>query len=100
MTLLTPIAMPMPTVDEIAWMGDSICSRVDPELWTSGQPHNQRVAARMCHHCDAEPVCRDWALERHEVYGTWGGMTAAERKRYLREMERGPVPPPSDAAKV
>jgi WhiB family redox-sensing transcriptional regulator len=100
MTMLMPKPLMMPTVDEIAWMDGSLCTRVDPELWTSGRPCDQQVAAGFCHGCEVEPVCRDWALEHHEMRGTWGGMTSAQRKRVLSETDPDPVLPPPDAAKV
>jgi hypothetical protein len=100
MTTPLPVSLTMPTPDEVTWMDGSLCSTVDPNLWTSGRPCDQRVAAHYCHTCEAEPVCLDWALVRKEPRGTWGGQTAAERQRMLHEMEAGPVPAPSDAPKV
>ncbi|MFD7011312.1 WhiB family transcriptional regulator [Rhodococcus jostii] len=42
-------------------------------------------AKRLCASCPALAPCRDYALSAPEPYGTWGGMSETERRRYARQ---------------
>lgn len=55
------------------------CASVDPELWSSSAPDARRAAVRICATCPLLEPCRDWALTNDELYGTWGGLTSADR---------------------
>lgn len=45
---------------------------------------NDRQAKRICARCLVRVDCLTYALTRGERYGTWGGMTARERREYAR----------------
>lgn len=74
-----------PTAEEIDWQLRGLCrgKDYDPQLWTPNPPNverQQKEAAKLCkRHCPVIQQCRDWALEHHELYGVWGGMTESER---------------------
>ncbi len=62
------------------------CAQADAELFF--HPHDERGAARraraeaakaICRGCPFMLACRDWAHERHEMYGVWGGESEDER---------------------
>jgi WhiB family redox-sensing transcriptional regulator len=38
-------------------------------------------AKDICANCPVQEECLDWAMEHHEHYGVWGGLTARERER-------------------
>jgi WhiB family redox-sensing transcriptional regulator len=40
-----------------------------------------RTATRVCRSCPVIHDCRVWALDAPELYGVWGGLSAAERAR-------------------
>jgi WhiB family redox-sensing transcriptional regulator len=42
-------------------------------------------AKRWCLMCPVAGPCLDDALQRHERFGVWGGLTAPERRALLRE---------------
>lgn len=41
-------------------------------------------AKKLCAGCEVREQCLDWALERREEHGIWGGYTHKERARMLR----------------
>lgn len=53
--------------------------------WHSDDPRLQRRAAELCEPCVLLPVCRAYAITAGERYGTWGGLTALDRKRLRRK---------------
>lgn len=58
--------------------------RVDPELWFSTDREEEHQAAEICRHCPIQTQCLEWALEANERHGTWGGLTADERRSLIR----------------
>ncbi|MER6103600.1 WhiB family transcriptional regulator [Streptomyces sp. NPDC001832] len=66
--------------------GTATCAQPehDPDLWASTLPADQAEAARICRGCPLRPACTDHALTTGEQHGTWGGLTAKERRRILR----------------
>ncbi|WP_329592163.1 WhiB family transcriptional regulator [Streptomyces sp. NBC_01362] len=65
--------------------GTAACaSGHDPDLWASTLPTDQEAARAICQGCPLRPACADHALTRPEERGTWGGLTAKERRRILR----------------
>ena len=45
-------------------------------------------AAGVCEGCPVLAQCREHALGKPEVYGTWGGMSEAERRLERRRRQR------------
>lgn len=50
-----------------------------------------RKAKRACASCPVRATCLEFALEHHQDFGIWGGLTPAERKlkRYPRRRING-----------
>lgn len=69
------------------------CAGLPPEVFFIEGGSNNGVATRaeqgkrVCRVCPLLDECRTWALTVHHqgLWGTWGGMTPAERKKWLRE---------------
>lgn len=67
-----------PHAEDIDWQlqgncrggGDEFHSRVESEI---------RYAKRICADCPVIQACRGWALDKHEMYGVWGGLSESER---------------------
>lgn len=58
----------------------------NPELFfTSGE---EAAAIEICNTCDARSECLEGALDNEELYGVWGGKTAAQRKLLVAERKR------------
>ncbi|MEU9198869.1 WhiB family transcriptional regulator [Streptomyces sp. NPDC048332] len=66
--------------------GTAICARTehDPDLWHSALPTDEATAAAHCRACPLRQACADYALNNGEQRGTWGGLTARDRRRLLR----------------
>jgi WhiB family transcriptional regulator, redox-sensing transcriptional regulator len=45
----------------------------------------ERRAKAICASCPVRQACLDYALERRDQHGIWGGMSEAERKRILEK---------------
>lgn len=57
----------------------------DPDLFFMEDVHNGQVsnaiAKEACQRCPVMVQCGQYATEHNEVYGIWGGLTPAERKK-------------------
>lgn len=74
------------------------CGQTDPELWFPAKGANVNIPRRLCRTCPFLAACRTWALDHpHETeFGMWGGLTARERERVLRDRRRSPASPALD----
>jgi WhiB family redox-sensing transcriptional regulator len=69
------------------WTADAICAQVGEDFWhpeRGGITDDTRAAKRVCLSCPVKQECLDYALERDEPFGIWGGLTARERRRQRR----------------
>ncbi len=71
------------------WQGNAACGGAEASVFFSpegerGQARSLREsrAQRICLNCLVLVQCREYALGAGELYGTWGGMTEADRRRY------------------
>ena len=78
-------------VRAIPWADQALCAQTDPDLWFPDGPtatyttvdgNRESSAKAICGRCPVLTTCREYALERPELAGTWGGMTERERKRW------------------
>lgn len=44
----------------------------------------QEAAKAICKQCDVQAECLNYAISRPEIFGVWGGTTAAERRIIIR----------------
>lgn len=76
------------------------CVQTDPELWFPEKGGSIRTPVRLCGECPFLAACRAWALAHPQdaAHGIWGGLTARQRARVLRDRRRAaassPVPEP------
>ncbi|WP_329163945.1 WhiB family transcriptional regulator [Streptomyces sp. NBC_01717] len=63
--------------------GRAACT-TDPDLFHSTHPTAQEQARTICRGCPLRAECADYALTAPEPTGTWGALTAKERRRILR----------------
>ncbi len=50
-----------------------LCARVSGPDFFSPLPHHVREAKIVCSMCPVRLQCLNWALQRPETYGVWGG---------------------------
>ena len=82
----TAIFEAMPKLPE--WIADAPCSQADPELFFP-DAHESRanvaLAKRVCAACPVRQECLEWALDRGEKFGIYGGLTSTQRREVLRQ---------------
>ncbi|GAA3155930.1 WhiB family transcriptional regulator [Rhodococcus sp. (in: high G+C Gram-positive bacteria)] len=73
------------------WQKYAACGGVEAAVFFSpeGERGNARSrrelqARRICQTCPVLGQCREYALGAGELYGTWGGMSEADRRRHAQ----------------
>jgi len=71
------------------WMLEGNPCTSEPDLWHPEGDNKQATidAKEACGRCLNRVICLDYALTHHEAHGTWGGLSANERKRLLRDAD-------------
>ena len=69
--------------DDEDWMVSGVCRNHDPELWWAKLQNEKatRKAKTLCSLCPVRVQCLHYAVKYNQISGTWGGLTALERKR-------------------
>jgi WhiB family redox-sensing transcriptional regulator len=79
--------LPGPGADLWEWQFDGSCRRENPDVFF--HPDGERGPSRrnrdsaakaVCRTCPVLATCREQALQVHEAYGVWGGLTEHERE--------------------
>lgn len=71
------------------WRRDALCTQTEPEIFFPDKGGSTEDAKTVCVQCRVRDQCLEYALERGERYGVWGGKS--ERQRRAIEKERGIV---------
>jgi hypothetical protein len=66
------------------WRVDARCAQTDPEIFYPDKGGNTNDAKRVCAGCPVRANCLEYALDRDERYGVWGGLSRKERERLLK----------------
>jgi WhiB family transcriptional regulator, redox-sensing transcriptional regulator len=67
------------------WQDSARCLGLNPDLF---YPENQTLAREAKEVCDGCPVrveCLEYAIEKGERFGVWGGLTERERRRLVHK---------------
>jgi WhiB family redox-sensing transcriptional regulator len=67
------------------WMALGLCAQTDPELFFPEKGGSTREAKAICGRCEVRSQCLDYAIERNEEHGVWGGLSDHQRRRLRRE---------------
>lgn len=69
------------------WMLAASCRQVDPEIFFPKLPGAAAAAEakELCRRCPVQVECLEYALDRQDVWGVWGGLTTRERELVRRE---------------
>ncbi|MEV8432032.1 WhiB family transcriptional regulator [Streptomyces chartreusis] len=70
------------------WLRTPAPCKADPEAMFATSAWGVEQAKRICDGCSVIEECLQWALENREEYGTWGGLSEADRRRLLRRRSR------------
>lgn len=68
-------------LEPTAWQVDAACADSDTDAFFSDDPIVQRMAKRICEGCPVRVQCLQYANDRKEPYGVWGGTTPGRRRR-------------------
>jgi WhiB family redox-sensing transcriptional regulator len=69
------------------WRDDALCLQFDGDMWFPEKGASPAVAKLLCGRCEVRGECLEFALDTHEEFGIWGGLSTAER-RALRRRRR------------
>lgn len=73
-----------------AWQERALCAQVDPEAFFPEKGGSTREAKRVCGRCPVRVDCLQHALEHHEAFGIWGGLSERDRRK-LKKGDPGTV---------
>lgn len=68
-------------VADLAWQDQALCAQTDPDTFFPNVGESTREAKKVCMNCPVRRECLKYALENHERFGVWGGMSENERHR-------------------
>ena len=71
------------------WLEVGRCRGADPELFYPEDDEDEGVEAKaICAICPVREMCLEHAIVNREKIGVWGGYTARERRRLVRQRRR------------
>ena len=71
------------------WLEVGRCRGADPELFYPEDDEDPGEAAKaICDVCPVRESCLEHAIVAREKIGVWGGYTARERRRLVRQRRR------------
>ena len=85
-TLLTPVLKDgAPVAGDVWWFASAACRGLPSDIFfvDAGKPTGEALA--ICERCPVQAQCLDYALERNEVFGVWGGYSQRELRLLRRE---------------
>lgn len=71
--------------DDLGWLGLGLCAETDPEVFFPEKGGSTARAKMICRGCEVRGECLEYALERDERFGVWGGLSERERRRMKRD---------------
>lgn len=69
------------------WASSALCAETDPEIFFPEKGQSPKLAQSVCRNCPVRQECLSHALDTHEGFGIWGGVTALKRQILSKEME-------------
>ena len=66
---------------ELSWQERALCAQTDPEAFFPEKGGSTREAKKDCVGCDVRSECLEYALDKDERFGIWGGLSERERRK-------------------
>lgn len=81
-------------LSSLGWRARARCRGVDTSVFYARRGDNitLEVAKRICRGCPVKVECLQYALERGERFGTWGGVSEARRRGLRARRARADTP--------
>ena len=73
---------------EITWRTRGACNGLSPDIFFPESDDVAEEAVAICASCPVRIACLEHALASREKEGVWGGTTARERRRIIRQRRR------------
>ena len=71
------------------WLEKGRCKGADPEIFYPDDDEDDGIDAKViCAMCPVRETCLEHAITAREKVGVWGGYTARERRRLVRQRRR------------
>ncbi|MGH9222834.1 MAG: WhiB family transcriptional regulator [Acidimicrobiales bacterium] len=70
------------------WRQRGACRGLDPDIFYPLEDSDAGPAKSVCAGCPVRDLCLEFALDTREGEGIWGGTTARERRRLLRQRRK------------
>ncbi|MDT0223500.1 WhiB family transcriptional regulator [Gordonia sp. AC31] len=67
------------------WHWNALCASVGGDFWHPEKGESAEPARLICNRCPVKDQCLQWALDNYEKDGIYGGVTAKERHRMVKE---------------
>ena len=83
-TLMSDIPGQSPEDKTPLWMLRALCRTMDPDIFYPHDGVGVDKARKICGECAVQSECLEYALEREDIHGVWGGTSERERRRILR----------------
>lgn len=71
----------------MAWRDKARCVGLDPNIFFADDGDVSR-AKEVCHGCEVQAECLDYALKNNVDFGVWGGSSGPERRAVRRKNRR------------
>ena len=86
---LLQIVLQPADIADLEWQEKALCAEVDPEIFYPEKGGSTREAKMVCRSCEVRVECLQYALNRDERFGVFGGMSERERRRLKRPQPVG-----------
>jgi len=73
--------------DKTDWVEDALCAQTDPDAFYPEKGGSTREAKQVCLGCPVRSECLEYALDRVERFGIWGGKSERERRKLLTQLD-------------
>ena len=70
---------------DVVWRSKGACQGLDAEIFYPENEDHAEFALSVCGECAVRIACLDYALDTREQQGVWGGATARDRRKMLRQ---------------
>jgi WhiB family redox-sensing transcriptional regulator len=78
----------LPTSTTSTWRNLARCRGVNPEIFHPVNEDDGDEAKAICELCPVREPCLEYAINAREKDGIWGGATARERRRMIRQRRK------------
>ena len=73
---------------DLSWRSRGACKGLDPDIFYPAPDDVAMEAKAVCAQCVVRQPCLEYALNKREHEGVWGGATEKERRRILRQRRK------------